>query len=69
MKENINIMEVRQKKFISDDLKRYDPLASEEDYIEVTEWENGEGYDISIYENSQLKHLSLSYNELDAINF
>lgn len=29
-------------------LKKYDPIANEQDFIEVTEWSNGEGFDVDI---------------------
>ena len=29
-------------------LKKYDHIADESDFIEVTEWENGEGFDVEI---------------------
>ena len=40
-----------------------DPWHKEHDYIEVTEWKNGEGYDISISE----KQLSLHFTEFAVI--
>ena len=43
-----NIMEKYNKKAIFDDLDKYDYLAKESDFIEVTEWHNGEGWDIYI---------------------
>ena len=69
LKENINDMETTQRISIWDELKKYDPTATEKDYIEITEWINGEGYDIDIYNNSCLKHISLSYVEIEAIYF
>jgi len=29
-------------------LKKYDHIANEQDFIEVTEWKNGEGFDVEI---------------------
>jgi len=29
-------------------LKKYDHLADEHDFIEVTDWKNGEGFDVEI---------------------
>ena len=69
LKENINDMETTQRISIWDDLKKYGPTAAEKDYIEITEWINGDGYDIAICENSCLKHISLSYVEIEAIDF
>ena len=49
-----------------DKLRKYDYLAKDDDFIEVTVWKNGEGYDISINDN---KLFSLSIGQLEAINF
>lgn len=43
----------------------FDYLAKESDYISVTEWSNGEGWDISLND----KMISISRGMLDAINF
>lgn len=51
---------------VSADLNRFDSLAKEDDFIEVSEWDNGEGWDISIGDD---KHFSLTYGELKAVNF
>ena len=45
--------------------KTFDYLAKERDYISVTEWPNGEGWDISLND----KMISISRGMLDAINF
>lgn len=45
--------------------KTFDYLAKESDYISVTEWSNGEGWDISLND----KIISISRDMLDAINF
>lgn len=45
------------------ELKQYDHLAKENDYIELTDWHNGEGFDISINE----RQYSFSYGEFEAI--
>ena len=58
-------MEINDRKSIFDDLKKYSHLAKEDDFIEVTEWTNGEGWDITIND----KHFSLTFGELDAINY
>ncbi len=56
--------EFNRRKAVYDNLRKYDYLAKEDDFIEVTEWTNGEGYDIQISDN---KHISLTEGELDAI--
>lgn len=51
-------------KSITCDLKVFDYLAKDYDYITVIEWANGEGYDINIKD----KQFCLSRGELDAVN-
>ena len=58
-------MEFNNRKSISDNLKKYDYLAKNDDFIEVTEWTNGEGYDITIND----KIISLTDGQLEAINY
>lgn len=60
-----NKLEITQRKSVSDSLRKYDYLAKENSFIEVTEWTNGEGYDITIDE----KMISLTDGQLDAINY
>lgn len=57
---------ISQRKCITDNLRKYDYLAKESSYIELTEWTNGEGYDINIDDE---EHFSLTYGQLDAINY
>lgn len=56
---------LNDRKSISDDLSKYDYLAKLEDFVEVTEWSNGEGWDISFGDHQ----ISLTEGQLDAINF
>jgi hypothetical protein len=58
-------MDIINRKSISDDLHKYDYLAKEHSFIEVTEWANGEGWDITIDD----KVMSLTYGQLDAIKY
>ena len=58
-------MEMSNRKSVSDNLKLYDCLVNDDKYIEVTEWINREGWDISIGD----KLISLSRGELDAITY
>lgn len=60
-----NKLEITQRKSVSDSLRKYDYLAKENSFIEVTEWINGEGYDITIDE----KIISLTDGQLDAIYY
>lgn len=51
-------------KTIGVELKIFDYLAKDSDYIYVTEWPNGEGWDIYIGDN----HIGLTMGQLQAIN-
>lgn len=57
-------MEIVKVNMAIDSLKKYDILSKEDDYVQVTEWKNGEGWDIC-FSNKQF---SLTYGELEAIN-
>lgn len=62
-------LKVTDRKTVSDKLSTYDIYINEDDsnnFIEVTEWSNGEGIDVTIGDK---KNLSLSWGELDAINY
>lgn len=56
-------MEISNRKSVMDNLKLYDCLVNDDKCIEVTEWANGEGWDISIGDNL----ISLSRGSLEAI--
>lgn len=58
-------MEHYNKKSVSDDLRKYDHLAKDSDFIEITEWYNGEGWDIAINE----RMISLTWGQLEAIKY
>lgn len=53
------------RKSISEDLVKFDYLAKKDAFIEITEWTNGEGWDITIDD----KIFQLTYGELEAINY
>lgn len=58
-------MEITKVNQITDNLKKYTYSGKDSDYITLTEWANGEGYDIDI--NGKL--ITLSDGELEAINY
>ena len=41
-------MDKYTKKAVFSYLKKYDYIANKQDFIEVTEWKNGEGFDVEI---------------------
>lgn len=58
-------MEIKNRNSVSDDLNKYDYLAKKDDFIQITEWTNEEGWDITINDNT----ISLTSGQLDAINY
>ena len=58
-------MELYKRKAVNDSLKKYDHLAKDSDFIEVTEWANGEGWDICLND----KPISLTCGQLEAIKY
>lgn len=64
-------METNNRKSVYCPLKdlKYGWNTSDNDFIEITEWTNGEGWDIHICYNKQERNLSLNYEDLDIINY
>lgn len=58
-------MKFNQLESVCDDLNKYDILAKKEDFIQVTAWNNREGYDITINN----KQYSFTSGQLDAIDY
>jgi hypothetical protein len=46
-KKNLGV-QISSRKAIFSELAHYDHLSKPDDFIEVTEWSNGEGYDVEI---------------------
>lgn len=61
-------MDFNNRRTVSDKISRYKPgynLSDAQDFIELTEWYNGEGFDITIGENTII---SLHRDDINAIN-
>ena len=58
-------MEMYQRKAKFTELKKYDHFAKDDDFIEICEWQNGEGIDVAI---GTFKHFQLTWGEWDALN-
>lgn len=58
-------MKITKVNQITDSLKKYTYSGKDSDYITITEWANGDGYDIVIND----KLIALSDSELEAINY
>ena len=62
------ISEITMKKSASVDLHEFSVYGQDGDWLEVTEWTNGEGIDIIIEKIKEAtKNISLTYDELEAI--
>ena len=60
------MVEFNERTSVKDDLRKYDHLANKDSIIQVTQWTNGEGWDISIDDEPVI---SLTWGQLDAINY
>jgi hypothetical protein len=60
-------IEIYKRKTIFAELKDYDYLSKENAYIEITEWNNGDGYDVNI-NNFQEQNFNITHGQLKAIN-
>ena len=64
--DNTKEIDIYNKKTIFSELKDYCYFASEHDYIEISEWKNGDGFDIEICGN-QIQVFRLTYGEFTLI--
>lgn len=63
-------LEIQNRKSINDKLNKYCYCSNrDDDFIEVTQWTNGEGIDVTINSNGNEKSISLTYGEIEAINY
>ena len=60
------MVEFNERTSVKDDLRKYDHLANKDSIIQVTQWVNGDGWDISIDDEPVI---SLTWGQLDAINY
>jgi hypothetical protein len=60
-------MKKYNRKAIFTELAKYCYLAGPSDFIEITEWFNGEGFDICISNKSGNTIFQLTHGELDAL--
>lgn len=48
-------------------LKKYDYFAAENDFMEVTEWYNGEGFDVNVTCKMGNQQISMTWGEYKAL--
>ena len=51
------------------DLKKFNFSGSDGDYMEVTEWKNGNGYTVSIEAGNRNVLFDITSEEIDALNY
>lgn len=60
-------MKQYQRKAKSTELNPYCHLSKEHDMIEVTEWHNGEGFDVYLQSDGSTRQFSLTWGEFEAL--
>jgi hypothetical protein len=60
-------IEVSQRRAVFAELKPYCFHSGENHYMEVTEWSNGEGYDIVIDRKNNTERFSLTHGEWECL--
>ena len=60
-------IEVAQRRAVLSHLKSYCVLSGPDDYMEVTEWSNGEGLDIVIDRKGDTERFSLTHGEWECL--
>ena len=63
----MNKIEEYNRKACFSELKQFCTHASENDYMELTEWENGEGFDVSISSKEGNQLVQLTWGEFEAL--
>jgi hypothetical protein len=61
------MIEVSQRRAVFSEIKDYCMLSGDHDYMEVTQWSNGEGFDINIDRKRGLEKFSLSCGEWELL--
>ena len=50
-------------------LSSYCTLSNNEDFMEIVHWVNGEGFEVEVYTRNEIQRFSMTYGQLDALNF
>jgi hypothetical protein len=61
------MIEVNKVRSLFTELKPYDVFATGDDYISITEWHNGEGFDVDLHSHTTKQLFQLSWGEFDAL--
>lgn len=61
------MIESYKRNAVSASLEGYCHHSKKDGYMEVTEWSNGEGFDILINSAHNVQHVSMTYGELQLL--
>ena len=59
-------IETYKRKTLFSELKQFDVTAKENDFIEVTEWFNGEGFDVEVSDGLN-QRFQMTFSTFDAL--
>lgn len=48
-------------------LNQFDPLSKDNDFIEVTAWDSGEGFDVDLYSEGVSTKFAMTFGEFKAL--
>ena len=60
-------IDIRQRLAKFTEIQPYDHFADKDDYMEFTEWSNGEGFDVSTVVSKHYQTFSLTYGQWEAL--
>ena len=60
-------IQTSKRRAVFSELKRYCHMSGDNDYMEVTEWSNGEGWDINIDRKNGSEKFSITHGELELL--
>lgn len=61
-------IEVSRRRAVFAELKPYCHLSGPDDYMEVTEWSNGEGYDVVISHKDGVESFGITHGGWELLN-
>jgi hypothetical protein len=61
------MIQTSKRKALFSELKKYCHHSGDNDYMEVTEWSNGEGYDVCIDRKNGGDKFSITYGEIELL--
>ena len=66
-KESKNTFPIKNRKCLFSEIGSYCYLSKPNDYVEITEWTNGEGVDINISDGAGNRTISMTWGEFKLV--